>query len=125
MAEIAAWAVVVIHNPGCNLDRRTRRCQSGWRGGPGNPARDADSVMQPVVDHSHTGVVPRVDRMHQHRVTAVDARLPRLIRRRERQMATLLATDHIEGAHPIEQPDVDRCGCGGRQYGDQTDGENL
>jgi hypothetical protein len=35
--------------------------------------RDPDSVMQPVVDHAHTGVVQRVDRMHQHRMTAVRA----------------------------------------------------
>jgi hypothetical protein len=34
---------------------------------------DPDSVMQPVVDHWHTGVVQREDRMHQHRVTAVCA----------------------------------------------------
>jgi hypothetical protein len=33
--------------------------------------------------------------------------------------------DHVKGAHPIEQSEVDRRSRGSRQYGDDSDGEDL
>jgi hypothetical protein len=84
-----------------------------------------NSVVQRVVDHSYAGVAQRVDRMHESRVTAVRAGLLRPVRRRERQMMAGLAPDDVEGAHPIEQPEIDRRGGGGRQNSDDSDGESL
>src|ERR1700682_1470739 len=83
------------------------------------------SVMQAVVRHPHTGVAQRVNGMHENRVSAVRAGLLWPIRRRVRQMVARRTPDHVEGADPGEQAEVDRRGRGGRQNGDDSDGEDL
>jgi len=85
--------------------------------------------MQAIVHHADLGVGPgmvhRVERMREHRMTAVRAGLLRRLRRRERQVVTLSAPDDEKGPDPIQQPYIygrRRCD---RQHHYQSNGEYL
>lgn len=64
------------------------------------------SVVQPVTHHANVAagapVVQGVERMCEHRVTAMRAGRLRTIRCRERQVVTAGAADDVEGAHPVQ-----------------------
>ena len=83
------------------------------------------SVVQAIAHHADAGVAQGVERMRQHRVTAVRAGLLRRLRRRERQVVTCSAPDDEEGADPIQQPEINRRRRGHRPHGDRDDGQYL
>src|SRR5215217_8676510 len=74
------------------------------------PPPTAGSVVQPVTHHADLRrgavVVQGVKGMGEYRVTAVWAGLLRRVRRRKRQVVASSAPDDVEGAHPIQQPEI-------------------
>jgi len=87
------------------------------------------SIAQAVPDDAHIGaaarMVQRADRVRDQWMTAVGAGRLGFIGGIERQVVTLRAPHDIQRSDPVEQPEVDGRRRGGRQHGDDCDGEYL